>query len=276
MFLKNHKTSKHLEISLPNGKQEIIVGNNMSSWIIERLSSGNYSGFVIFCDHNVANLYKDFLEEIKNKLKPAEIILVEPTEANKSIEFLNLCLEKCVKANLNRNGCLIAIGGGIVGDVAGFLASVYMRGIDMIFVPTTLMAQGDTIINKVAISYKLLKNIIGSFYSPRLTVCDTNFLRSLPEKEISLGLSEIIKHALIASPKFTKNLSKMLLPSIFGWENYNWNYIIYESLRIKSKLVEKDPYDKLGAHKGLSYGHTFANGIEGLSDFHFRHREAVA
>jgi len=276
MFLKNHKISKHLKVSLPDGKQEIVVGKGLSSWVIEKLASSDYSGFVIFCDHNIANIYQDFLAEIKNKLKPAEIILIKPTEANKSIEFLNLCLERCLKANLNRNGCLIAIGGGIVGDVTGFLASVYMRGIDMVFVPTTLMAQGDTIINKVAISYKLLKNVIGSFYSPRLTVCDANFLQSLPEKEISMGFSEIIKHALIASPKFTENLSKILLSSIFGWKNYDWDYIIYESLKIKSKLVEKDPYDKLGVHKGLSYGHTFANALEGLSSFNFRHGEAVA
>lgn len=137
------------------------------------------------------------------------------------------------------------------------------------------MAQGDTIINKVAISYKLLKNVIGSFYSPRITVCDIDFLQSLPEKEISLGLSEIIKHALISSQTFTKNLSDILSSSISGWKTCDWNYIVYESLKIKSKMVEKDPYDKLGVHKGLSYGHTFANAFEGLSDFNFRHGDAV-
>jgi len=181
MFLKNSKTNRHLEVLLPDKKQDIFIGAGSASWIIEKLASSDYSRFVVFCDCNIANLYKDLLSEIKDKLKPADIILVKSTEANKSIEFLNLCLERCVKANLNRNGCLIAIGGGIVGDVAGFLASVYMRGIDMVFIPTTLMSQGDTIINKVAISYKLLKNVVGSFYSPRITVCDTDFLQSLPK-----------------------------------------------------------------------------------------------
>lgn len=276
MFLKNHKTGKHLRVSLPERKQDIFIGKDLSLWIIEKLASSNYSGFVVFCDYNIAYLYKDILSEIEDKLRPADIILVKPTEANKSIEFLNLSLERCAKANLNRNGCLIAIGGGIVGDVAGFLASVYMRGVDMVFMPTTLMAQGDTIINKVAISYKLLKNIVGSFYSPRITVCDTNFLQSLREKEISLGFSEIIKHALVSSQTFTKSISDILSSSISGWRNYDWDYIIYESLKIKGKLVEKNPYDKVGAHKALSYGHTFANAFEGLSDFNFRHGEAVA
>jgi len=187
MFLKNSKISRHLKVLLPDRRQDIFIGEDSASWIIEKLASSGYSGFVVFCDHNIANLYKNLLSEIKDKLEPADIILVKPTEANKSIEFLNLCLERCIKANLNRNGCLIAIGGGVVGDLAGFLASVYMRGIDMVFMPTTLMAQGDTIINKVAISYKLLKNVIGSFYSPVITVCDTNFLKSLPKKEISFG-----------------------------------------------------------------------------------------
>lgn len=276
MFLKNQKTIKHLKVSLPDKRQDIFIGTNFSSWIIENIASNNYSSFVVFCDHNIADLYRDFLSEVKTKLKPVEIILVTPTEANKSIEFLNVCLEKCVAARLNRNGCLIAIGGGIVGDVAGFLASVYMRGVDMVFIPTTLMAQGDTIINKVAISYKLLKNIIGSFYSPRFTFCDTGFLKSLPEKEVSLGLSEIIKHALIYSPKLAKTLSMTLSSALHDRENYDWGHIIYESLRIKNEIVAKDPFDKLGTHKGLSYGHTFANAFEGLSDFNFRHGEAVA
>lgn len=276
MFLKNNKTTRHLKIPLPGKRQDIFVGANFSSWIIEKIVSSNYSSIVVFCDYNIANLYGDFLSEVKTKLNPAEIILVKPTEANKSIEFLNICLEKCIAAKLDRNGCLIAIGGGIVGDVAGFLSSVYMRGIDMVFIPTTLMAQGDTIINKVAISYRLLKNIIGSFYSPRFTFCDTHFLRSLPEKEISLGLSEIIKHALVASPKLVKNLLSMLPLEPRGWGNYDWGNIIYESLKIKSEIVVKDPYDKSGVHKALSYGHTFANAFEGLSNFNFRHGEAVA
>jgi len=206
----------------------------------------------------------------------ADVILIEPDEDSKSLDFLNFSLERCARANLNRKGCFIALGGGIVGDITGFLASVYMRGVDMIFIPTTLMAQGDTIINKVAISYKLLKNIVGSFYSPNITVCDVNFLQSLSEQEISLGLSEIIKHALINSKSFTDYLLEEFSSGMSNWETRNWSKIIYESLKIKSKLVEKDPYDEKGIHKGLSYGHTLANALEGLSEFDLRHGDAVA
>ena len=166
---------------------------------------------LFFCDYDIANIYGDFLSKVKTKLNPAEIILVKPTEANKSIEFLNICLEKCIAAKLDRNGCLIAIGGGIVGDVAGFFASVYMRGIDMVFIPTTLMAQGDTIINKVAISYRFLKNIIGSFYSPRFTFCDTRFLRSLSEKRDKSGLERNYK---TRSYCFTKACKEFIINAL--------------------------------------------------------------
>ena len=276
MFLKKPKDSKHISISLPNKRQDIFVGEDSFEWTLQELPKRNYSGFIIFCDKDFVNLYSDLFLRFKNELKPANVILVEASEKSKSLEFLNLCLERCTEANLNRKGCFVAMGGGIVGDVAGFLASVYMRGVDMFFIPTTLMAQGDAIINKVGISYKLLKNIIGSFYSPTTTVCDTIFLRSLPDKEISLGFSEIIKHALISSKTFTEYLLKMFSATAFDWKACDWDHIIYESLQIKGKLVAKDPYDQRGAHKGLSYGHTFANVLEGLSEFDLRHGEAVA
>lgn len=276
MFLKNPENNKRISVSLPSKRQKIFVGKDLSDWIIGELLAREYSGFVIFCDTNFAKIYKDLLLEFKEKLKPIDVIFVEPNEDSKSLSFLNSSLERCTEANFNRKGCFVALGGGIVGDIAGFLASVYMRGVDMVFIPTTLMAQGDTIINKVAISHKLLKNVIGSFYSPSTTVCDTNFLQSLPEKEISLGLSEIIKHALIYSKSFTNHLLKTLPFAMSDWKAYNWDEIIYKSLKIKGGLVEKDPYDELGIHKGLSYGHTFSNVIEGLSQFNLRHGEAVA
>ncbi|MBI2631317.1 3-dehydroquinate synthase [Candidatus Nomurabacteria bacterium] len=275
MSSKNPKNK--ISISLPGKSQKIFVGSNLLDWVIKELSLKRYSGFIVFYDKNFLKIYKDLLYKLDQKLKPLDIILVEPNENSKSFVFLNFALDRCTKANLNRRGCFIALGGGIVGDVAGFLASVYMRGIDMVFIPTTLMAQGDTIINKVAISHKLIKNIIGSFYSPNITVCDADFLQSLPEEEISLGLSEIIKHALIYSKPFADHLLKVL-PLIMSHPKIydRWNEIIFKSIKIKGAFVEKDPCDELGTHKGLSYGHTLANALEGLSEFNLRHGEAVA
>ena len=276
MFLKKPKNSFYLNVKLPDQTQEIVIGSNLKNWIVEEISSRDYSRLIIFVDKNFANFYKDWISEIKNSLSPSDIIIIEANEKSKSLEFLNSALEKCFQAGINRKSCIVAIGGGIVGDIAGFFASVYMRGIDFIFVPTTLMAQADTIIYKVAISYKLLKNVVGSFCSPVLTVCDTDFLQTLSKEEISLGLCEVIKHALIDSPHFLKYLENNLHSELIGWQKYQWSNIIYKSLMIKSKLVEKDPFDKNGFHKGLSYGHTFANAFEGLSQFKLRHGESVS
>lgn len=268
--------NKTLKVILPSKEQEIEVGQNILSAEVDKLCSSDYSNFVIFCDSNFAEIHNSILGEFNEKLKPADVIMVDPNEDSKSLTFLNDILEKCTNLNLDRRTCFIALGGGVVGDVTGFIASVYMRGVDMIFFPTTLMAQGDSIINKVAISYKLLKNVIGSFYSPNKTICDTALLNTLSEKEISLGLSEVIKHALIASRGFTTYLIDSIQPHLIGLKAYDWDKIIYESIKIKSDLVEQDPYDKNGLHKGLSYGHTFANAFEGMSEFNLRHGEAVA
>lgn len=276
MFLKKPKNSFYINIKLPNQTQEIIIGSNLQKRILKEISLKNYSRLIVLIDNNFANLYADWFLQFKNTLIPNEIIFVEASEKSKSFEFFNSALEKCFDAGINRKSCIIAIGGGTVGDIAGFFASIYMRGIDFIFIPTTLMAQADTIINKVAISYKMLKNIVGSFYSPVLTICNTDFLQTLSKNEISLGLSEVIKHAFIESPAFVKYLENNLRINLLGWQKYPWEKIIYKSLLIKSKIVEKDPFDKYETHKGLSYGHTFANALEGLSGFKFRHGESVS
>jgi 3-dehydroquinate synthase len=276
MYLQKPKNSSYIKIKLPTQNQEIIIGSALKRWTVEELSIRGYSNFVVFVDKSIVKLYPSFLKQIKNKLSPKDFIVIDAHENSKSLGYLNSVLKKCFEMKLNRKSCMIAIGGGIVGDIVGFLSSLYMRGVDFVFMPTTLMAQGDTIINKVGISYKLLKNIIGSFYSPILTICDTDFLYTLSKKEISLGLSEIIKHALIDSVDFLNYLKKHIQPGLKNWKTYNWKEIIYKSLKIKSKFVCKDPLDEKEYCKGLSFGHTFANAIEGLSKFKVRHGDAVA
>ena len=276
MFLKKPQNSHYIKVRLPNQTQEIIIGSGLQDWSLKEISSRDYLHYIIFIDKNFANIYKEWFSKMKCVLRPTNVIFIESNEKSKSLKFLNSVLEKCFQTGLNRKSCIIAIGGGIVGDIAGFFASIYMRGIDFIFIPTTLMAQADTIIYKVAISHKLLKNIVGSFYSPVLTICNTDFLQTLPQREISLGLSEVIKHGLIDSLSFLRYLENNLYPELQNWKKYPWKEIVYKSLLIKSKFVVKDPFDKKGYHKGLSYGHTFANAFEELSKFNFRHGEAVS
>lgn len=276
MFLKKHQKLKIIDVNLPRKTQKIYIGRNITDILINELIAKKYSNFIVLVDSNVMSIYKNYIDEVKNSLGGPKIIIIEPNEISKTLDFLNYVLEKCCKNNLSRKSCLVAIGGGIVGDIGGFISSIYMRGIDFVFIPTTLMAQADTIIDKVGISYKSFKNIIGSFYSPVITICDSEFLKTLPDKEISMGLSEIIKHFAIKSDKDFCYIKSLILNNKNDYQKYPWEEIIYKSLKIKSSLVSKDPFDELGYHKGLSYGHTFANAIEGVSEFKLRHGEAVA
>ncbi len=265
-----------ISVNLPIKSQNIYIGNDLYDLFLETTKKKKYSNYFLLVDTNIYSLCRDFIEKIKTDFEVDGEFQVKPTEESKSISTIMQLTGKLAGAGLNRNSCLIGVGGGIVGDLMGTMASYYMRGIDSIFIPTTLMSQGDTIINKVALSHEEYKNIIGSFYSPALTFCDLNFLSTLEKQEISLGLSEIIKHSLISSANFFNFLDQIIEQDLRNWEKYPWGKIIYESIKIKKGIVEKDPWDMKGIHKGLSYGHTFANVIEGLSKYKIRHGEAIS
>ncbi len=270
------KDYKLINVRVGPKKQKILIGDGSRNIIFDFFKKKNYSDSILIVDANFKKIHKNFYDKVINDIKPVSIIDVKPIEKSKSLDNLQDIVTKCYESNLKRSGCIIALGGGIVGDISGVVASLYMRGVDYVFIPTTLMSQADTIISKVAISYKYIKNILGSFYSPVLTICDPYFLMTLDKKEISMGLSEVIKSALIDSNNFVTYLDNNIKNNLNGWKSYPWEEIIYRSLRIKSKLVSKDPFDTNGKHKGLSYGHTYANVYEGSSKFNLRHGEAVA
>ncbi len=276
MFLKKPAAVRYLRLRLPTHTQEVVVGSGLGAWIIKEIEHRGYTGVVLLIDENVFHIHRPWIRPLEARLSPIARLLIPPTEHSKHLNTLTHLLNVCADAGLNRHGCIIGVGGGIIGDLAGFFASVYMRGIDFIYIPTTLMGQGDTVMQKVAISHRHYKNIIGNFSSPSLTICDTDFLTSLPVQEITLGLSEVIKHAMVGSLPLFAQLEQTLHPRMTGWKQYPWLDIIYRSLKVKATLVEQDAFDKNGIHKGLSYGHTIANALEGLSRYKLRHGEAVA
>jgi len=274
-MLLNSKT-KEIRIKTNGKDQRIIIGEGVRSDLFVQLKNSDYTDYLLIVDSNLSKIHKEYISKVKENLKISGIIKIIPAEKSKSLDNLQKIVMECYEASLKRSSCIIAIGGGIVGDISGVLASMYMRGIDYIFIPTTLMSQADTIISKVAISYKFIKNILGSFYSPTLTICDVDFLKTLPKKEISMGMSEVIKSAFVDSESFVKFLDKNIKDSLSDWTEYPWVEIIHRSLQTKAKLAGRDFDDKNGLHKGLSYGHTYANVYEGSSDFQIRHGEAVA
>ena len=202
---------------------------------------------------------------------------IKKTSSTKSlISTLIKIIEILLKKKFSRQDCLITIGGGITGDIGGFAASLFKRGIQFINIPTTLLSQVDSSIGgKTGINSKHGKNLIGSFYQPKLVISDIEFLKTLPKREIVCGYGEILKHSLIANKRLFKFLSKNV-QKILSLESPFVEKSIYESCKIKKRIVEKDEKEK-NLRKTLNFGHTFAHSFEASLGYSKRlnHGEAV-
>ncbi|MBQ7256328.1 MAG: 3-dehydroquinate synthase [Abditibacteriota bacterium] len=204
-------------------------------------------------DKNVYSLYK--------KILPKNTFLINPGEENKNLQTFEYLTNELLKNNIHRDNMIVAFGGGVVGDMAGFVASTILRGIDFIQIPTTLLAMTDSSIGgKTGIDTEQGKNLIGSFWQPKSVYINPTFLKTLPEKEYRNGMAEVIKYSLISN----LNLSG------------NEENIIYNSCKIKADIVSKDEREK-GIRKVLNFGHTIGHVIEKYYNYSkFSHGEAVA
>ena len=267
-----------LSIKTLNNKYSIIIGSNLISKLkgIFLRNSIFSDKYLIVVDSKVP---KFFLKKIRNSLKKKKklFFVFKSNEINKDQRSVNKILEVLLKNNFNRNDCLISIGGGITGDVAGFAASIFKRGIKFVNIPTTLLAQVDSSIGgKVGINDKKFgKNLIGSFYQPSLVISDIDFLKTLPKREIICGYAEILKHSLIANKKFFSFLDNNV-GEIISLKSPAIEKSIYKSCLIKKKFVEKDEKEK-GLRKVLNLGHTFAHAYESSYNYsqNLNHGEAV-
>jgi len=199
-----------IKIRTNNQPYNVIIGNDLTKDLLKILKDNliNFNKCLLVIDNKVPKSFVNkinFLLKKKNKF----IYLFNSSEINKSQKTVNKLLEILLKNNFHRNDCLIAIGGGITGDVSGFASSIFKRGIKFINIPTTLLAQVDSSIGgKTGINSKYGKNLIGSFYQPNLVISDTSFLKSLPNREMICGYAEILKHSLILNKKFFTYLDK--------------------------------------------------------------------
>jgi len=196
-------------------------------------------------------------------------------EKNKTRETKQKVEDELIGLGINRDGIIIALGGGVTGDIAGFVASTLYRGIGYIQVPTTLLAMVDSSIGgKVAVDHPKGKNLIGSFYQPKLVYIDVETLNTLPKKEILNGLTEIIKHSFVYDKDYLEYLEKNY-QNILDLDKNVLIHVIKRSIEIKARVVEKDEKES-GLRKILNYGHTIGHAIELLSNFKLTHGEAVA
>ncbi len=266
-----------LLVNTTSGNYPIIIGSNIISKISSILTK-NYIKFnncLLIIDNKVP---KKMISIIKKSIKNKKIYihLFKANEKNKDQKSVNNILKILLEKNFSRQDCLITIGGGIAGDVGGYAASIFKRGLKFINIPTTLLSQVDSSIGgKTGINTKYGKNLIGNFYQPNLVLSDTKFLHSLPKREIVCGYAEILKHSLIADKNFYKYLNKNFNNIIKLKEPFIEN-AIFKSCKIKKYFVEKDEKEK-NLRKVLNFGHTFGHAYEATLGYSkkLNHGEAV-
>ena len=271
------KTTK-LKVNNLNSNYSIIIGHKILNQISNQITTlcPGAQKIALVVDKNVP---KKFKIRIKNYLKKYKIYTFEYNVNEKFKSFINVnkLVEKCLTNNFNRNDILISLGGGILGDYSGFAASIIKRGINFINIPTTLLAQVDSSIGgKTGVNSTRGKNLIGSFYQPKLVISDVEILKSLPQRELVCGYAEILKHSLILENNFfnwLKNNSNTML------KKRNLNLLqkaVIESCKIKLHFVNKDIFEK-NIRMLLNFGHTFAHAIEAQNKYSKRinHGEAV-
>ncbi len=224
-----------------------------------------YRGALIFTDTNVYGLYG---KKLARYLPGVPVFAMPAGEKNKNAETLFSLLGAMAEAGLHRDSVLVALGGGVVGDVGGLAAALYMRGIACIQVPTTLLAQVDSSVGgKTAIDFRGVKNLVGAFRQPALVLADPAFFGTLPRREICCGLGEIVKHGALSAPLFERLVSA---PDLFDLGFLAG--IVPENIAFKADVVRRDPHET-GLRKCLNLGHTTGHAIELCTDL--SHGECV-
>lgn len=247
---------------------EVWIGSGLLSDIGHQVKPGQQ--VAVITDQTVASLYLDQLQEsLRQQGHEAEVFTFPPGEAAKSMEMLSDILEWLAGIGMTRTDLIIAFGGGVTGDLAGFAASVYLRGISFIQVPTTFLAAIDSSVGgKTAIDLKAGKNLAGSFYQPQQVICDISLLATLNDETFAEGTAEAIKYGILGDRELFEKLK---------CKNFRTDLedIIYRCVSMKRDLVETDEFDT-GQRQLLNLGHTFGHCIEKLSGYRQSHGNAVA
>ena len=230
----------------------------------------------VITDTNVEKLYADEIKELLSKNASKVIIYAIPAgEANKNLTEIEKIYEVLIQDHFDRHDLLVALGGGVVGDMTGFAAATYLRGIDFIQVPTTLLAQTDSSIGgKTGVDFNGYKNMVGAFYMPRLVYMNIRTLNSLDGRQFASGFAEVMKHGLIKDQKFYE----WLLDNIYEINDKEPEVLmemVTRSCGVKRAVVEKDPTEKADRVL-LNFGHTLGHGIEKAKNFELLHGECVA
>jgi 3-dehydroquinate synthase len=248
----------------------ILFSADPSNDLLAFLSQKKYSKIVVLTDENTRNHCYPILEK---KLPEHAVIEVKSGEEQKNLDTCTQIWKDLTELALDRHAVLIVLGGGVLGDMGGFCAATYKRGIDFILIPTTLLAQVDASIGgKLGVDFQHLKNHIGVFQQPALTLLYTGFLKTLPEAELRSGFAEVIKHTLISDKTMWQQISQKLLLQ------QDWDGLLKHSVTFKVHVTTEDPKEK-GLRKILNAGHTIGHAVESYllgSGHRILHGEAIA
>jgi shikimate kinase/3-dehydroquinate synthase len=223
-------------------------------------------------DQNVAEYYLERAElSLQNADYSTRSIVIPPGEASKTMATISYLWQEFLASGLERKSTVVALGGGVVGDLAGFAAATYMRGIPWVNVPTTLVAMADSSLGgKTGADLPQGKNLVGAFHAPHMVLADPSTLNSLPPAELRSGMGEVVKSGVIGDPELFEMCAS-------GWETIedNWDAVIRKAMAVKIRVIEADPYEG-GLRAVLNLGHTIGHAVEKLSNYQLRHGEAVA
>jgi len=269
---------KTIEIRSQEKKIYDICIDNSYEHLVEKLKEIGTVGrkICIVTDSNVAPLY---LKDVANLCCQASAKVVhfvfEAGEANKNLTVIEKIYEKLILEKFDRKDFIIALGGGVTGDMSGYTAATYLRGIKYIQVPTTLLSQVDSSIGgKTGVDFQQYKNMVGAFHQPALVYMNLNTLKTLDDRQLCAGMAEVIKHGLIKNAAYYRwiqdNAEKILTRDYDSLE-----HMVYESCLVKGDVVERDPKE-LGERALLNFGHTAGHAVEKLKNFEWLHGECVA
>lgn len=248
-------------------KYNVIIGNNIIDYVLKEIGKNSNKKVLVISDDNVWNIYKNIFEK-------SDILsyILKSGEESKTLESVYNILEYMANNSFSKNDLVVGFGGGIVGDIAGFVAAIYMRGIDFIQIPTTLLSAVDASVGgKNGVNFLGVKNIIGTIKQPKSVFCDINFLKTLDNDIFYEGMAEVIKYAIL----FDKNLFDVLYQNKLEKGHTYLKNVIKKSIEYKAKVVERDELD-CGERKLLNLGHTIGHAIEKISNNKISHGFAVA
>lgn len=247
------------------GGYPIYVGSGLLNWLGDEAGSLGLAGHVVVITNEiVAPLYA---ETVVRSLPKANLIVTRDGEAFKNLETVGKIYDELLNLGADRSTTIVALGGGVIGDMAGYVAATYMRGIALVQIPTTLLAMVDSSVGgKVGVDLPQGKNLIGAFKQPRSVIVDTDVLHTLPPLQWRCGMAEVVKHGLIARPA-------LLNPDL--WHLEVAEELVRQAVQVKIDVVEVDPFER-GIRAHLNLGHTFGHAIEKATDYAVPHGEAVA